>query len=502
VTKLILAIDAGTTGIRTVLYDRSSREVARTYREFTQITPAPGLLEHDPEEIWSVTQRLIYETLAKAGVGPEAVAAIGVTGQRSTVLAWERVSSRPLYNALVWQDVRTQARCQELTALLGRPINPMMGLTRMEWLLQNVSGLREKILKGDAVMGTVDSWLVWKLTGGRAYVTDPSNAVVTGLWSPSTGTWIPEMARLIGLPVEALPEIVPSSAVYGETSPAVLGATVPVAAVCGDQQAAMFGHLCTEPGEGKATYGTSVMVDLNTGHQWVEGKGSYALALWRLNGRDFFMLEGTVITGGATISWVKDLNIINSVEQSAELASSVPDSGGVLFLPALQGLGTPFLEPGVRGAIVGLTRATTRAHLARAVLEGIAFRTRQVVEALRADSPVPAFETLRADGGMAANEFFLQLQADVLGIPVERPATNQATALGIAYLAGLAVGYWSGIDEIRATRIPGKRFLPSENAPALQTRFEQWQAVTNGLRTLMAHKTHTQGADRHVHISF
>lgn len=481
-TKLILAIDAGTTGIRTVLYDHSSREVARTYREFTQITPAPGLLEHDPMEIWSVTRSLMHETLARAGVRPEDVAAIGVTGQRATVLAWDRSTGLPLYHALVWQDLRTYQRCKELTALLGMTVSPMSGITRMEWLLQNVPGVREKVLSGEALMGTVDSWLIWNLTGGKAFVTDPSNAATTMLWNPGTGTWVPQLAGLIGLPVEVLAKVVPSSAIYGETSPSVFGAAVPVAAAAGDQQSAMFGHLCTSPGDGKATYGTSVMVDVNTGHAWVNGKGSYALALWRLGSEDYFCLEGTVITGGASVGWVKDLHILDSVEQSAELAASVPDSGGVLFLPALQGLGTPFLEPGVRGAILGLTRATTRAHLARAALEGVAFRTRQVVEALRADSPTPAFPTLRVDGGMASNDLFLQLQADVMGIPVERPATHQVTALGIAYLAGLAVGYWQGTEEIRATRLPGKRFLPGENAPAVQARFAEWQAAVDGIR--------------------
>ncbi|MFZ5825050.1 MAG: FGGY family carbohydrate kinase [Bacillota bacterium] len=482
--QLLLAIDAGTTGIRTILYDRRGQEVARSYREFRQITPAPGLLEHDPMEIWEVTRGLMQETLQKARIEPADVAAIGVTGQRATTLVWDRATGQPLYNALVWQDLRTYRRCMELSQALGFTVSPIASLTKMEWLLQNVPGAREKVAEGEALVGTLDTWLIWKLTAGKAFVTDPSNACTTLLWDPGTGDWNPRLAGLAGVPVEALAKVSPSSGVYGETASAVFGAPVPVAAVAGDQQAAMFGQLCVAPGEGKATYGTSVMVDVNTGSNWLPVEGAYPLALWRMGGHDLFCLEGTVITGGASVGWARDMRLLDSPQESSALAAQVPDSGGVFFVPALQGLGTPYMDHAVKGGLVGLTRATTRAHVARALLEGIAFRTRQVVESLRALSPVPSFPSLRVDGGMAENDLFLQIQADVLGVPVERPATSQVTALGIASMAGLAVGYWNSVDELRATRAPGLTFLPGEGAAALQERFAVWQEAVEALRSL------------------
>lgn len=482
--KYILAVDAGTSGIRTILYDYISRELSSSYSEFTQITPAPGLLEHDPLEIWNITTNLINETLRKAEKSANEVAAIGVTGQRATVVAWEKETGMPVHNALVWQDLRTIERCEELTQLLGMPISPISGYTKFEWLLNHVPDCRKKVESGKVLMGTIDSWLIWKLTGGEAFVTDPSNAVTTMMWNPVSGDWSPELAGLIGMPVEKLATIVPSSHVYGTTSPGILGAEVPVAAVAGDQQAAMFGHLCTKPGDGKATYGTSVMVNVNTGREFTMDQKGYSLALWRFGESDYFCREGTVITGGATISLVRELRILETPEESMRLAASVPDSGGVYFIPALQGLGTPYMEPGVKGALLGLTRASTRAHVARAVLEGIAFRTRQVVEALRESSSSDAFETLKADGGMASNDVFLQIQADVLGINVERPSTNQVTALGIAYLAGLAVGFWNSEEEIKKTQLPGKTFFPSENAAILQNRFQKWTVAVEAIRAL------------------
>jgi len=485
--SLVLAIDAGTTGIRTILYDRRGAEVAGAYREFTQLTPAPGLLEHDAEEIWAVTRGLLAETMARAGADGGAIAAVGVTGQRATTLAWERDTGRPLHNALVWQDLRTYARCLELSPLVGFDVSPLASLTKIEWLLQNVAGLRERVLAGEALVGTLDSWLIHRLTAGRAFVTDASNASTTSLWNPATGAWSPELAGLLGLGVESLATVSPSSAVYADADPALFGgAKVPVAASAGDQQAAMFGQLCLEPGEGKATYGTSVMVDVNTGRQWVAGKGGYSLGLWRLGDVDSYVLEGTVITGGAVIGWGRSLRLLESPGESQDLAASVPDSGGVAFVPALQGLGSPHMDPTAKGALMGLTRATTRAHVARALLEGVAFRTREVVEALRADSPAPAFDRLRVDGGMAANDLFLQAQADVLGIPVERPSTNQATSLGIAYLAGLATGFWSGVDEIRATRLPITVFEPGPGATSLDERYLAWRHAVDAVRAYAA----------------
>jgi glycerol kinase len=484
---LVLAIDAGTTGIRTILYDRRGGEVASAYREFAQHTPAPGLLEHDAEEIWAVTRGLLSETMARAGVTGDGVAAIGVTGQRATTLAWDRATGEPLHKALVWQDLRTYPRCLELSPLVGFPVSPMAALTKIEWLLEHVSDLRSRVASGDALVGTLDSWLIYRLTGGAAFVTDTSNASTTSMWDPSTGAWSPALAGILGLGVEQLATVSPSSAVYADADPDLFGgARVPVAASAGDQQAAMFGQLCLEPGEGKATYGTSVMVDVNTGQEWVNGKGGYPLGLWRIGDVDSFLIEGTVITGGAVVRWGRDLHLLDSAGESQELAASVPDAGGVAFVPALQGLGSPYMDPSAKGALLGLTRATTRAHVARALLEGVAFRTREVVEALRADSPTPAFDRLRVDGGMAANDLFLQAQADVLGIPVDRPSTNQATSLGIASLAGLAVGFWQDAEEIRETRLPGTTFEPGPDAAGLEERYQAWRHAVDAVRAYAA----------------
>ncbi|WP_167751307.1 FGGY family carbohydrate kinase [Lentibacillus salicampi] len=484
--QFILAIDAGTSGIRTILYDYHSSEIAATYSEFTQITPEPGLLEHDALEIWNVTKDLISQTLKKAGTSPENIAAIGVTGQRSTVVAWHKTTGEPVHNALVWQDLRTRKRCKELSDLIGMEVSTISAFTKFEWLLDHVPNCREDVEKGEVLIGTLDSWLVWNLTGGEAFVTDPSNAVTTMMWLPPLGEWSPEVAQIIGMPAEKLATIVPSSHVYGSTYPEAFGAEIPVAAIAGDQQAAMFGHLCREPGSGKATYGTSVMVNVNTGEEWIYSEKLNSLALWRLGGQDEFCLEGTVITGGASISLVKDLRILETVNESLALSESVPDSGGVFFIPALQGLGTPYMDPEARGALFGLTRSTTRAHITRAVLEGIAFRTRQVVETLREVAPFPALETLRVDGGMAANDAFLQMQADILDINIERPNTNQVTSLGIAYLAGLAVGFWASEEEIKQSKVRGKIFTPGDNAADMQERYKHWEKSVDTVRALTA----------------
>lgn len=483
----ILAIDAGTTGIRTILFDQSSRVLSKSYREFSQITPAPGLFEQDPTEIWETTLRLIRETLTRAGCAPSDVAAIGVTTQRGTSLLWDRATGQPLYNAIVWQDMRTAPRCIELSEIVGFAVSPLTSLSKFEWLLSHVPAARQKVNSGQACLGTLDSWLLWKLTSGRAFATDPSSASVTQMWDPTIGGWSPALAEFLGIDLLRLAEVRPTSALHGETDAAVFGAAVPVAALAGDQPAAMFGQLCIEPGMGKATYGTSVMVGVNTGESFLAAaQGLFAFALWRLGTQDWYCMEGVVVTGGASVGWLRDLGVLESVQKSAELAMSVADSGGVFFVPALQGLGTPFLEPDVRGALLGLTRATTRAHIARAVLEGIAFRTRQVVDTMRAASPVPAFETLRVDGGMAENDPFLRMQADVLGCPVETLATPQATALGVAYLAGLAAGCFRDVEEIKERREPGKRFEPGRGAAALQAKYADWQEVLALARGLAA----------------
>lgn len=482
-SNYILAIDAGTSSIRTVLYDYHSRDIASSQSEFTQITPEPGFLEHDPSEIWEITKDLMLQTLKKAKVSPDDIAAIGVTCQRSTAVTWDKRTGKPLYNAIVWQDLRTSERCKELSELIGMEVSPLSAYTKIEWLLNHVPSCREGVEKGDVLIGTLDSFLVWKFTEGEAFVTDPSHAVSTMMWLPPIGEWSPEVAQLIDMPAEKLAKIVPSSHVYGTTSQEMFGAEIPVAAVAGDQSAAMFGHLCREPGTGKATYGTSVMANVHTGSEWIYSDKVNSMALWRLDGQDDFCIEGMVIAGGASVDLLKDLQIIEKAEKNFNFIESAYHDD-IFFVPALQGLGTPYMDMEAKGALLGLTRSSTRIQVARAVLEGIAFRTRQVINALHEESPFPAIETLQVDGGMAANDSFLQMQADILNITIERPNTNQVTSLGIAYLAGLAVNFWESEEEIKQVKLKGKVFTPSDNTTKMQERFERWEKSVEAVRAL------------------
>lgn len=482
--KYILAIDAGTSSVRAFLFDYYSREVASSQSEFKQMTPEPGLLEHDPLEIWNLTKKLMKQTIKKANISSQNIAAIGLACQRSTVVAWNKHTGEPIYNALVWQDLRTSERCKELSDLIGMKVSPLSAYTKIEWLLNHVPNCQEGVENGDILIGTLDSFLVWNLTGGEAFVTDPSNALTTMMWLPPLGDWSPEVADLIGMPADKLAKVVSSSDIYGETLQEEFGANIPVAAVTGDQSAAMFGHLGREPGAGKATYGTSVMVNVHTGSEWIHSDEVSSMALWRLDGRDEFCIEGMVISGGASMEFVKELNIIETVKKGFELYESATNNGGIYFIPALQGLGTPYMETETKGTLFGLTRSSSRKHVVRAVLEGIAFRTRQVVEALNEASPYPAFETLLVDGGMTANDSFLQMQADILGITIERPNTSQVSALGIAYMAGLAVGYWGGEDEIKQAKVRGTLFIPGDNAAKMQEHFNRWEKYVDTVRAM------------------
>lgn len=478
--KFILAIDAGTTGIRAVLYRHDSQQVAYAYEPITQFTPEVGWLEHDPLEIYETVIQVIKTVCERANIPTSRIAAIGIATQRGTTVAWNKTTGQPVYRAIVWQDLRTVDRCAELTKLLGLDISPNSAFTKYEWLLNNIPNCRKQVESGEVLIGTLDSWLVWKLTDGQAFVTDISNAVVTNMWNPVTGKWSPELASLIRMPADKLATIERSSTVYGYTAVPEITSRIPITGISGDQQAAMFGHLLTEPGDGKVTYGTSVMVNINTGKQWIFAKnGCYSLALWRMNDEDSFCLEGTVITGGASIDWASKLHLLNSPEECVRLANQVPNSGGVIFIPALQGLGTPYSDPQATGAFFGLSRATTRAHIARAILESIAFRTRQVIETLKENSPVPAFETLYVDGGMAQSDDFLQLQADVLGIPIKRANTVQVTSLGVAYMAGLAVGYWNEITDIKAMKRENPIIVPSNNRAQVEEQFHKWVQFVN-----------------------
>ena len=472
---LVLAIDEGTTGVRAMVFDEHSVQRGAAYEEISAAYPRPGWVEQDPLHIWAATQRVIGDALRAANGKPGDLAAIGIGVQRATTVVWERATGLPVYPAISWQDARTGARVAEMLAQ-GIFVNTLASATKLEWILRE-RGAMARAAAGELCFGTIDSWLVWQLSGGRAHVTDHSNASCTGLYDFLGGGWDPTILGPVGLPDAVLPRIVESSGVCGETDPAVFGAKVPIAGLAGDQQAAMFGELCTDVGAVKITFGTSAMVDINTGEFPVlSQRGAYPLILWGIKGERRCCLEGTVVTAGAAVQWLRDgLGIIANAAECGPLAGSVPDSGGVWAVPAFQGIGTPYMDLGARAVLGGLSRSTTRAHVVRAVLEGIAFRTVEVFEALLADAGATPPARLRIDGGVAANDVFLQCLADGLGHPVERPETVQATALGAAYLAGMGAGVWNGLDDVRHAWRSGGVFEPHLPADQRAERLATWQ---------------------------
>jgi glycerol kinase len=456
---MILAIDQGTTGTTCFVFNEQAEPIGRAYREFTQYFPQPGWVEHDAREIWSVTQGVAGEALDDAGVRPGDLAAVGIANQRETVCVWDPASGEPLHNAIVWQDRRTAARCEELRAAGHEPLvrartglvlDPYFSATKIAWLLEHVPGLRERAQAGRALFGTVDSWLIFRLTG--EHVTDATNASRTLLYDIAAGHWDPELLDLFDVPVRALPQVRPSAGVFGETRPAALhGHTVPVAGVAGDQQAALFGQACVDPGMAKTTYGTGSFVLLHSGFIVPDpGPGLLATVASEIGvpptrGRAY-ALEASIFVTGAAVQWLRDgLGVIERAEDTESLAASLDCNDGVFFVPALTGLGSPYWDPRARGTIVGLTRGAGRAHLARATLEAIAYQTLDAVCAMEAASGQPLSE-LRADGGASANGWLMQFQADVLGVPVVLGETAESTALGAAYLAGVGVGLWTVSD--------------------------------------------------------
>jgi glycerol kinase len=456
---MILAIDQGTTGTTCFVFNEQAEPIGRAYREFTQYFPQPGWVEHDAREIWSVTQGVAGEALDDAGVRPGDLAAVGIANQRETVCVWDPASGEPLHNAIVWQDRRTAARCEELRAAGHEPLvrartglvlDPYFSATKIAWLLEHVPGLRERAQAGRALFGTVDSWLIFRLTG--EHVTDATNASRTLLYDIAAGHWDPELLDLFDVPVRALPQVRPSAGVFGETRPAALhGHTVPVAGVAGDQQAALFGQACVDPGMAKTTYGTGSFVLLHSGFIVPDpGPGLLATVASEIGvpptrGRAY-ALEASIFVTGAAVQWLRDgLGVIERAEDTESLAASLDCNDGVYFVPALTGLGSPYWDPRARGTIVGLTRGAGRAHLARATLEAIAYQTLDAVCVMEAASGQPLSE-LRADGGASANGWLMQFQADVLGVPVVLGETAESTALGAAYLAGVGVGLWTVSD--------------------------------------------------------
>ena len=464
--KHILALDQGTTSSRAIVFDHGGSVIASAQKEFRQIFPQPGWVEHDAKEIWATQLHTATEAIAGARLTPSDIAAIGITNQRETTVVWDRETGEPVHNAIVWQDRRTAAACDKLKA---RGLAPMIkrktGLvvdayfsgTKLEWILRNVPGARAEAKGGTLAFGTVDTWLVWNLTGGRVHVTDPSNASRTMLFNLRTGDWDDELLKLFGVPRSVLPEVRSSSEVYGHTT--LFGGSIPIAGIAGDQQAALFGQACTEPGMVKNTYGTGCFMLMNTGTKPIASKNNLLTTVaWRIGKRTEYALEGSIFIAGAVVQWLRDgLGMIKSSSEVEALASQVPDTGGVYLVPAFAGLGAPHWDQYARGMLAGVTRGTTAAHVARAALEGIAFQVADVLRAMEADSRIKLKE-LRVDGGASANNLLMQFQSHLLGVPVVRPKVTETTALGAAYLAGLAVGYWKDQRQIATQWQVDRRF--------------------------------------------
>lgn len=470
----ILALDQGTTSSRAILFDEHGSIRAVAQREFRQIFPRPGWVEHDPREIWETQLAVAREALAQAGLAAQDVAALGITNQRETVVLWDRKTGQPVHNAVVWQDRRTAEDCERLRKSghlpafrkkTGLVLDPYFSGTKIAWLLENVPAVREAADAGRLAFGTVDSWLIWNLTGGALHATDVTNASRTLLFNIHGETWDDELLAALAVPRAILPEVRSSSEVYAETVPDLLGGPVPIAGVAGDQQAALFGQACLRAGMAKCTYGTGCFLLMNTGRNPIRSRHELLTSpAWRLRGRTDYCLEGSVFVGGAAVQWLRDgLGIVRSSSEIEALAASVPDSGGIVLVPAFTGLGAPHWDPYARGALVGITRGTTAAHLARAALEGIAHQVADVLAAMEGDAGVAVSE-LRVDGGAAENDLLMQLQADLGGVPVARPTVRETTALGAAYLAGLAVGVWKSPEDVQAHWQVERVFEPTGDA--------------------------------------
>ncbi len=456
--KYILSIDQGTTSSRAIVFSHSGSISGLAQKEFTQIFPTPGWVEHDAEEIWDSQLQVIQDALKSADITAESLAAIGITNQRETAVVWDRTSGKPLCNAIVWQDRRTAGFCDQLKTKgheemirqkTGLVIDAYFSASKWNWILEHVPGAKEKAAAGELALGTVDSWLIWNLTGGSVHVTDVTNASRTMLFNINTLTWDQELLDLFGIPENMLPEVKSSSEIYGHTAAGILSNSIPIAGIAGDQQAATFGQMCLSPGSVKNTYGTGCFILCNTGEKPVLSKNKLVTTIaWQLNGKTTYALEGSIFIGGAVVQWLRDgLGLISKSEDVEELASRVEDSGGVYFVPAFTGLGAPHWDPYARGMIAGLTRGVTSGHIARAALESIAFQVYDVISAMEDDAGITIKE-LKVDGGAAVNDLLMQFQANLIGIPVIRPEIIETTALGAAYLAGLAVKFWSGLDEI------------------------------------------------------
>jgi glycerol kinase len=490
--SVILALDQGTTSSRAIVFDHAGAILAVAQREFQQLFPQSGWVEHDPREIWRTQLEVARAALTQAGLRAGDVAAIGVTNQRETTVVWDRRTGQPIHNAIVWQDRRTAGFCEELKRAghaelvarkTGLVIDAYFSGSKLRWLLDNVPGARERARRGELAFGTIDTWLLWNLTGGLLHVTDPSNASRTMLFNLHTGAWDDEMLRLLNVPRELLPEVRSSSELLGETAKGIFDAPIRIAGIAGDQQAALFGQGCFTRGLAKNTYGTGCFMLMNIGSAPTPSRHQLLTTVaWKYGAQTAFALEGSVFIGGAVVQWLRDgLGLIKSSAEIETLAASVADSGGVYLVPAFAGLGAPHWDQYARGTITGLTRGTTAGHIARAALEGIAFQVADVLDVMKEDSGI-ALNELRVDGGASSNNLLMQFQADLLGVPVVRPKVTETTALGAAYLAGLAVGFWKDQAEVRKAWQAERVFEPHSSTDEITHRRSRWAEALNRAR--------------------
>lgn len=492
-SRYILALDQGTTSSRAIVFDHGGRPLSTAQQEYEQIFPSPGHVEHDPEAIWTSQLQCARLALSQGKIKADDLAAIGITNQRETTILWERATGKPVANAIVWQSRITTDLCQRLKAdgleetfrrKTGLVIDPYFSGTKIKYLLDRTPGLRERAERGEILFGTVDTFLIWRLTGGKVHATDYSNASRTLLFNIHTLEWDDELLRLLGIPKALLPEVRPSSALYGETEPSLLGAAVPIAGDAGDQQAAMFGQVCFTPGSAKNTYGTGCFMLLNTGTSPITSQNGLLTTIgWRLGEEPVvYCLEGSVFIAGAVVQWLRDgLGIIKTSAEIEKLATAVPDSGGVYFVPAFVGLGAPYWDPDARGTIIGITRGTTRQHIARAAIESMAFQSRDVLDAMQRDAALQ-LDHLKVDGGAAGNDLLMQFQADLLGTRVCRPVVAETTALGAAYLAGLAVGFWQDTADISRNWCLNREFTPKMPSETRERLYAGWKEAVQRSR--------------------
>lgn len=484
--KYVLALDQGTTSSRSILFDETSNIVAVAQKEFTQIFPKPGWVEHNANEIWSTQIGTMAEVVANAGIDPSEIAAIGITNQRETTVVWEKATGKPVYNAIVWQSRQTMGICDDIKAKgladkfrqkTGLVVDAYFSGTKVKWILDNVEGARAKAEAGELLFGTIDTWLIWKLSGGKVHVTDYSNASRTLMYNIRDLKWDDELLEILTVPKSMLPEVRPSSEVYGLTAPAVFqGAEIPIAGAAGDQQAALFGQTCFRPGMAKNTYGTGCFMLMNTGSELYTSKnGLLTTIAWGIEGKVEYALEGSIFVAGSAVQWLRDgLKAIEAAQDSEYYAGKVSDAEGVYVVPAFVGLGAPYWDMKARGAILGLTRGTTKGHIIRATLDSMAYQTKDVLGAMEADSGIK-LQALKVDGGAVANNLLMQFQSDILGVPVDRPVVTETTALGAAYLAGLAVGVWANKEDLTQNWQLNRRFEPTMGADERAKLYAGWQ---------------------------